>query len=340
MSRFLKAAALGAVILLCAGGAQADTYGLGRPATADEVKAWNTDIRPDGQGLPEGSGSVEDGERIYTERCAECHGDFGEGKGRWPVLAGGKGTLKSRDPVKTIGSYWPYLSTVWDYVHRAMPFGDAESLSGDQVYAITAYLLYMNDLVPDDFVLSRENLLDVKMPNADGFYPDDRMETAVWKHRDPCMKNCKTEVKIVARARVIDVTPEDETSKHRSMAPVAATQVAAAPADDMAQVEAGKKVFNKCKACHDVGDGAKHKIGPQLNDIVGRKAGTADGFKKYSKGMKEAGEGGLIWDDQSLDRFLRKPKDMIKQTKMTFSGLKSDQDVAAIIAYLRAASEK
>lgn len=344
MSKFLKAAAVGACWLLLPISAHADSLGLGRAATPDEIKAWDIDVRPDGAGLPEGSGSVELGEEVYVERCADCHGDFGEGKGRWPVLAGGHDTLSSEDPVKTIGSYWPYLSTVWDYVHRAMPFGDAQSLSDDEVYAITAYLLYMNDLVEDDFVLSKNNFLEVAMPNVDGFYPDDRPNTAVWKNRPPCMTDCKLEVKITARARVIDVTPEDETSKHRTGATKASTsaptQVAATPAIDPALIKAGEKVFKKCKACHTVGHKAKHKLGPHLNGIFGRAAGTADGFKKYSKAMKKAGADGLVWDDKTLATFLKKPKAMIKKTKMSFAGLKKDADLEAIVAYLRSGTAK
>ena len=132
MSRFPEfLLAAGVVLTLAATPAQAQKYGLGRTALPEEVKAWNTDVRPDGQGLPEGSGSVEQGEEVFAAQCASCHGDFGEGIDRWPVLVGGQGTLKSENPVKTIGSYWPYLSTVYDYIYRAMPFGNAQSLTDD-----------------------------------------------------------------------------------------------------------------------------------------------------------------------------------------------------------------
>lgn len=187
-------------------------FGLGRVATADEIAAWDIDIRPDGAGLPAGSGTVADGEPIYSEQCAVCHGDFGEGAGRWPVLAGGHDTLADERPEKTIGSYWPYLSTVYDYIRRAMPYGNARSLSDDDVYALTAYLLYLNDIVEDeDFELSNENFADIRLPNEENFIPDDRAEEAHYAAgREPCMKDCKPgPAEIVMRARILDVTPGD-----------------------------------------------------------------------------------------------------------------------------------
>ncbi|MCR9073933.1 MAG: c-type cytochrome [Alphaproteobacteria bacterium] len=354
MSRFLNLAAAAALVSVFSTAALADGLGLGRPATPEEVAAWDIDIRPDGAGLPEGSGSVFDGEEIYAERCAVCHGDFGEAVGRWPVLAGGRDTLASSRPVKTVGSYWPYLSTVWDYVHRAMPFGDAQSLTDDETYALTAYILYLNDLVDDEFELSRDNFTEVAMPNADGFFPDDRMETAVWAKREPCMTDCKASVEITGRARVLDVTPDDPTSKIRTgtatseeaaatqtdePAAGAATQVAAVAAPDPELVAAGKSVFRKCQACHAVGDGARHKIGPHLNGAFGRTVGTADGFTKYSKAMAAAGESGMVWDEASLTAFLQNPKATIKGTRMAFAGLRKDDDLRAIIAYLQAHPE-
>ena len=121
--------------------------GLGRPALPEEIKAWDTDVRPDGKGLPPGKGTVKQGDVIFQAQCASCHGEFGEGAGRWPVLAGGAGTLKADRPDKTIGSFWPDLSTAFDYIKRAMPYGNARSLSDDDVYAVVAYLLSMNDIV-------------------------------------------------------------------------------------------------------------------------------------------------------------------------------------------------
>jgi len=188
-------------------------FNLGRRATEHEVAAWDIDIRPDGAGLPEGRGTVGRGEELFGEQCAACHGVFGEGAGRWPVLAGGQGTLKDERPVKTIGSYWPYLSTVYDYVRRTMPFGNARSLSDDDVYAITAYLLYLNDIVTDDeFELSKSNFNDMEMPNAGNFKSDDRLsEPNYAKKTEVCMSDCKAEPATVKmRAAVLDVTPDAE----------------------------------------------------------------------------------------------------------------------------------
>lgn len=183
---------------------------LGRAALPEEVAAWDIDVRPDGTGLPEGQGSVEDGEVLFSDTCASCHGEFGEGVDRWPTLAGGIGTLADQDPDKTLGSYWPYLSTAYDYIHRAMPFGDAQSLEPDEIYAMLAYILNMNDIVDDDFVLSRENFLTVEMPNADGFILDDRDEVELPElTQAPCMENCKeTAPEITRHASILDVTPD------------------------------------------------------------------------------------------------------------------------------------
>lgn len=188
-------------------------FHLGREALSEEIAAWDIDIRPDGTGLPEGRGTVAQGEPIYTDNCAVCHGDFGEGTGRWPVLAGGFDSLTEERPEKTIGSYWPYLSTVYDYVRRAMPFGDARSLSDDDVYALTAYLLYLNDVVTEeDFELSKENFTEIRLPNEENFFMDDRAsEPHYAKKAEPCMKDCKAEpAEITMRARVLDVTPDGE----------------------------------------------------------------------------------------------------------------------------------
>ena len=187
-------------------------FGLGRLTTEDEIAAWDIDVRPDGKGLPVGRGTVATGMGIYDENCAACHGDFGEAVDRWPVLAGGQGTLQADRPQKTIGSYWPYLSTVYDYVRRAMPFGNARSLSNDDIYALTAYILYLNDVVDDEeFELSNENLASIRLPNEANFIEDDRAsEPHNQPGVEPCMKDCKPgKAEITMHAAVLDVTPED-----------------------------------------------------------------------------------------------------------------------------------
>ena len=204
MSKFLKA-----LLTVCLVSTPVFAEGIGRIATPDEVAAWDIDIRPDGLGLPSGSGTVAEGERIFDDQCAACHGDFGEGVDRWPVLAGGFDTLTSDRPLKTVGSFWPYLSTVWDYVNRTMPFGDAQSLSADEVYALTAYIMYLNEIVDDEgFELSKANFLEYLLGNEANFYIDDRATTEYPLFKQACMANCKASVEITKHASGKDVTPE------------------------------------------------------------------------------------------------------------------------------------
>ncbi|MCH2095176.1 MAG: c-type cytochrome [Rhodobacteraceae bacterium] len=315
--------------------------GLGRAALPEELAAWDVDIMPDGRGLPVGRGDVLTGDELFAEYCASCHGDFAEGVDNWPVLAGGFDTLADVDPVKTVGSYWPYLSTVWDYVHRSMPFGAAQTLTDDEVYAIVAYILYSNDLVEEDFELSHETFSDVAMYNTEGFVVDDRAATeyTVWS-AEPCMENCKDRVEITRRASMVNVTPVDDfmhpvmrgdISKQSAVEP----SVPRAAQDAMADlVAAGEKVFKKCASCHQVGAGAKNRSGPQLNAVVGRTAGSVEQFR-YSKVMAESG---LVWDDTTLSGFLENPKGYLKGTKMSFRGLSKEEDRMAVIAYLRTIS--
>jgi cytochrome c len=143
----------------------------GRAPTSDEVRTWDIDVGPDGQGLPSGSGSVLRGKEVYMQNCAACHGPAGEG-GIGPRLEGGEGTLATANPVKTIGSYWPYAPTLFDYIRRAMPYTVPGSLSTDDTYAVTAYLFSINGIVPADATLDERSLPAVKMPNRNGFLPD------------------------------------------------------------------------------------------------------------------------------------------------------------------------
>ena len=312
------------------------TLGLGRAATNNEVLAWDIDIRPDGKGLPVGSGSVIIGEELYTDNCSSCHGDFGEGIDRWPELAGGFDTLDSEDPVKTVGSYWPYLSTVWDYVHRAMPFGNAQSLNNDEVYAITAYILYLNDLVDEDFELSHVNFEEINLPNEENFYLDNRENLENTTYNNRCMQNCKKVAMITKRAVVLDVTPEEDMTENNNLDKNDNIQIASF---DPNLVKEGEKVFKKCKACHRIGLDAKNGTGPHLNNIFGRVAGELRDYKKYSKNIKKLGQEGLIWNNETLISFLENPKKYIKGTKMNFKGIKKSDELDALVEYLAASTK-
>ena len=142
----------------------------GRPATPAEIKLWDIDVAPDGKGLPVGGGTVAQGKQVFADNCAACHGDNGQG-GIKDRLAGGQGTLASSAPVKTVGSFWPYATTLYDYIHRAMPYPTPGSLSTDDTYAVTAYILSLNGIVPPDGKVDKDSLPKIKMPNRDGFIP-------------------------------------------------------------------------------------------------------------------------------------------------------------------------
>lgn len=341
MSRFLNASCAVTALLLSGVPLAAQEIGLGRAALPAEIAAWDIDIRPDGQGLPVGSGDVWTGEEVFVEKCAACHGDFGEAVGRWPVLAGGQDTLQDEDPVKTIGSYWPYLSTVYDYVYRAMPFGEAQSLEPDEVYAITAYLLYVNDMVEDDFTLSDENFRNIEMPNKGNFYFDDRAETELplFVAVDICMEDCKDAVEITMRASILDVTPEtEETEEAAVVETVAAEAEPAVVALDPALVADGEGAFRQCKSCHQVGPDAQSRTGPHLNAILGRTIGGLDGFR-YSKTFQEAATAGDVWTAENLAAFLENPRDAMPGTKMSFRGVRKSEDITALMAYLQSLAD-
>jgi cytochrome c len=211
MSSLLKPSVVALLAILSAGAAaQAGEahppgyFGFGRAPTQAEIDGWAIAVRPDGQGLPPGKGSVSQGADLFADQCAACHGTFGEGEGRYPKLAGG--SLKGERPEPTVGSYWPYATTLWDYINRAMPFPAPHSLTADQVYAMTAYILNLNNLVPNDFVADSTSLPKVKMPNHDAFiWKDPRPDTASRE----CMTNCvdPAKIKIESTAEGKDLTP-------------------------------------------------------------------------------------------------------------------------------------
>jgi cytochrome c len=160
--------------------AQSPTFGIGRAPTAEELKAIDIDVLPDGSGLPPGRGTARAGRETYTSRCVTCHGPTGR-EGPQDILAGGQGSLNTSTPLKTVGSYWPFATTLWDYLRRAMPFDHPGTLTTDQVYASTAYVLFLNGIVGEDDVLDETTLPRVKMPNRDGFVGDPRPDIPVKK---------------------------------------------------------------------------------------------------------------------------------------------------------------
>jgi S-disulfanyl-L-cysteine oxidoreductase SoxD len=165
---------LAVVTLACVTSVKAQSrYGIGRVATPTEIAGWNIDIDRDGHNLPPGSGSVSHGHEVFDQQCASCHGAKGEG-GVGDRLVGGQGTLATPKPVRTVGSYWPYAPTLFDYIRRAMPQNAPQSLGNDDVYAVSAYILNLNGLLPDDATLDARTLGAIKMPNRNMFVSDPR----------------------------------------------------------------------------------------------------------------------------------------------------------------------
>ena len=160
-------------------------FDFGRPASSDEIKLWDIDVQPDGKGLPDGSGTVAHGKEVFAENCAACHGDNGQG-GIKDRLVGGQGTLATSKPVRTVGSYWPYAPTLFDYIRRAMPQNAPESLSSDDVYAVSAYILHLNGILPADATIDAKTMSAINMPNRNMFVGDSRPDV-----KNPeCMSGC------------------------------------------------------------------------------------------------------------------------------------------------------
>jgi len=238
----------------------------GRVPTANELKAWDTDMMPDGTGFPEGEGSVEEGDELYEEQCASCHGEFGAGGKGYPTLAGGSvATLKNQRtcpgkdaPKRTIGSYWPQVSTLIWYIRDAMPYAHPKSLTNNELYAMTAYLLAANEItidgeeLEDEYVLNKEKLLKVVLPNRDGFYPDvngpDGVENVRAFFADPknygavgtrCMKDCKKEPVKKIGMEITNVVPAYSTVRDL---PVEVATGNVSPAQKMYEAS--------CAVCH------------------------------------------------------------------------------------------
>ncbi|MCP4596109.1 c-type cytochrome [Neptuniibacter sp.] len=282
LKKSLLAVGLGAALAVTGTVAQAGKLGIGATATQEEIAGWDIDIRSDGMGLPEGKGTVEAGEGQYEALCATCHGLFGEGEGRWPVLAGGQDTLTEERPTKTVGSYWPYASTLYDYIRRAMPFTAPRSLSDQQVYDITAYVLYLNEVIDEDFVLTKDNLAKIEMPNQENFFVDPRPDVKNAR----CMKNCADPKKMQIAGTLRGITPvghfvegadapaashdaQMEQERHKEKVRKAtlkgetvAAHGAAAGGSLSEAAMAGKSTYEgACKVCHGSGLTGSPKVG-------------------------------------------------------------------------------
>jgi mono/diheme cytochrome c family protein len=158
--------------------AQTPSHGIGRTPTPEEIARWDIAVGPDGLELPDGRGNAVEGKEVYAARCVTCHGATGN-EGPEDILYGGADTLESVPPLKTVGSYWPYATTLWDYVNRAMPFDRPTSLSNDSVYAVVAYVLFINGIIEETEFLDSDTLPRIRMPNRDGFVPDPRPDVTV-----------------------------------------------------------------------------------------------------------------------------------------------------------------
>jgi cytochrome c len=330
MSRFRNAVLT--VALLAAAGvasAQSASYpGVGRAATPKEVAKWDIDVRPDFKGLPAGSGSVAKGQDVWEGKCAHCHGVFGESGEVFSPLIGGTtaediktgrvANLNRSDyPGRTTIMKVATVSTLWDYINRAMPWTAPKSLSTEEVYAVTAFLLNLANVVPDNFVLSDKNIAEVqaRMPNRNGMTTQHAMwpgnEFGGVKKPDTnntlCMKNCSPEAKVASflpdfarnahgnlaeQNRIVGQQVGVDTTKPEAKAgmPVAAAPVAAAAAKpENAEAKAAIALLNKhsCTACHGVD---KKIVGPGFNEIAKKHSGKTD----YLVGKIKAGGVG-VW---------------------------------------------
>jgi len=187
---FVPAVALATAACFTANAQTPDYKNVGRTPTAQEVQAMDIAVSTTGQELPPGSGNAKTGARLFQEKCAACHGESQEGSAQAPALVGGKGTLTSLHPKMTVGSYWPYATTVFDYIRRAMPRYQEGSLKPDEIYSLTAFILFRNEIIKEDDVMDAASLPKIKMPNRDGFIPQNTDEIHDWKRRGCKLGHC------------------------------------------------------------------------------------------------------------------------------------------------------
>jgi len=282
MSRSCSAAiALVALPLLVA--AAPLQYGFGKPATTQEIAGWDIDVRPDGTGLPKGRGSVAEGQAIYDEKCASCHGTFGESNS-YLQIAGGVGSLASDQPVRTTGSKLNYATTLWDYINRAMPFNAPQTLGANEVYALTAYVLNLNDILPADALLDQDSLPKLRMPNRDGFTTQHGFMTRDGKpdtHNTACMKDCAKDVRLSSEM------PDYARDQHGNLA----EQVRGGPS--LPETRAPRSGFelakaSACTACHGV---SERIVGPGFREVAAKYAGDTGAAGRLAAKIKTGGSG-------------------------------------------------
>lgn len=348
MSRFSKSIlALALIGASTAGFAFENFKGVGRGATPAEVKAWDIDVRPDFKGLPKGKGNVERGNELFEEKCASCHGSFGESNEVFTPLAGGttkddiktgnvKGLSSGELPQRTTFTKVATISTVWDYIYRAMPWTAPKSLKPDEVYAILAYLLNLQEIVPADFELSDRNIVDVQklLPNRNGMTTDHGLWPGASAKKGgignggipdvknvACMKNCKPEVLIGSTLPEYARTAHGELAdQNRNFGAVRGTRTlgpeAAKKAADAGTLDLATK--SGCMACH----GMKNKIvGPGYNEIVARYQGQTDAESRLVAKVKAGGQG--VWGSIPMPPNAHvKDEDIVTLVKWILNGSK------------------
>lgn len=348
MSRFSKSIlALALIGASTAGFAFENFKGVGRGATPAEVKAWDIDVRPDFKGLPKGKGNVERGNELFEEKCASCHGSFGESNEVFTPLAGGttkddiktgnvKGLSSGELPQRTTFTKVATISTVWDYIYRAMPWTAPKSLKPDEVYAILAYLLNLQEIVPADFELSDRNIAEVQklLPNRNGMTTDHGLWPGASARKGgignggipdvknvACMKNCKPEVQIGSTLPDYARTAHGELAdQNRNFGAVRGTRTlgpeAAKKAADAGTLDLATK--SGCMACH----GMKNKIvGPGYNEIVARYQGQTDAESRLVAKVKAGGQG--VWGSIPMPPNAHvKDEDIVTLVKWILNGSK------------------
>lgn len=354
MSRFSKTL-VALALAACASGAMADGKysGVGRPAKPAEIHAWDIDVRPDFKGLRPGSGSVDQGQETWEAKCASCHGTFGESNEVHTPLIGGtttddiktgrvaslaKGDAPQRSAIMKVAT----VSTLFDYINRAMPLTAPKSLTNNEVYGLVAYLLNLADVVPSDFVLTEKNIAEAqaRMPNRNGMTTDHGMWPGAPASKGgmgnggkpdvkntACMSNCKTEVKVASILPVYAETAHGNLAEqNRAVGPVRGKNTTgkdateAKPAAGNENSAATKLAQDSgCMACHGV---ANKVVGPGYNEVAAKYKGQADAASKLAAKVKAGGQG--VWGAIPMPpQNQLKDEDIHRLVKWILSGAKA-----------------